>query len=457
VTEFAAGITAGAQPIGIVSGPDGNLWFTEGTNNGIGRITTGGVVTEFTAGMTAGSIPRSIVAGPDGNLWFTENGGNRVGRITTAGVITEFGGLSAGSTLITRGPDGNLWFTERTASAVGSITTGGAVTEYTAGITAASGPFGIAAGPDGNIWFAENAANHVGRVLFERPPTVTGPTATDVTSTSATVGAGVNPLGLPTTYHFEYGPTTAYGSSTSEQPASSGSSEAPVTATLTALVPATTYHFRVVATNSAGSATSGDGTFTTAPGATVAAAALPPPVFGKRANLTPQGGSVLIKLPGSKTFVPLAAAEQVPFGTVVDTTRGQIQLCTATPSGQVQCAVFYGGRFKIVQQAAVTVLVLVGGDFSRCPAVRGHGAAIAGKGVGLHSSIRHLWANGSGQFRTQGRYASATVRGTRWLTDDRCDGTLIRVAAGAVAVRDLRRHRTIALRAPRTYLARARR
>jgi hypothetical protein len=27
VTEFSAGITANAAPIGITAGPDGNLWF----------------------------------------------------------------------------------------------------------------------------------------------------------------------------------------------------------------------------------------------------------------------------------------------------------------------------------------------------------------------------------------------------------------------------------------------
>ena len=39
VTEYSAGITAGAQPIGITAGPDGNLWFTEQGGDRIGRIT----------------------------------------------------------------------------------------------------------------------------------------------------------------------------------------------------------------------------------------------------------------------------------------------------------------------------------------------------------------------------------------------------------------------------------
>ncbi len=54
VTEFSAGISAGANPHGITAGPDGNLWFTEETGNRIGRITPLGVVTEFSAGISAG-------------------------------------------------------------------------------------------------------------------------------------------------------------------------------------------------------------------------------------------------------------------------------------------------------------------------------------------------------------------------------------------------------------------
>jgi len=68
VTEFSAGITAGATPFGITAGPDGNLWFTEANGNRIGRITPAGVVTEFSAGITAGATPYGITAGPDGNL-----------------------------------------------------------------------------------------------------------------------------------------------------------------------------------------------------------------------------------------------------------------------------------------------------------------------------------------------------------------------------------------------------
>ena len=52
-----------------------------------------------------------------------------------------------------------------------------------------------------------------------------------------------------------------------------------------------------------------------------------------------------------------------------------------------------------------------------------------------------LWGNGKGRFRTNGKYSAATVRGTIWLTEDRCDGTLTTVKRGTVSVRDLRRRR----------------
>ena len=70
-------------------------------------------------------------------------------------------------------------------------------------------------------------------------------------------------------------------------------------------------------------------------------------------------------------------------------------------------------------------------------------------------TIRRLRANAKGRFRTRGRHSAATVRGTVWITADRCDGTLTQVKRGKVAVRDLRRKRTITLTAGKSYLAKA--
>src|SRR5215470_2879685 len=64
--------------------------------------------------IPSGGSAYQIVTGPDGNMWFTIRNRARIGRITPAGVITEFplpDPLSSASE-ITPGPDGNLWFTE---------------------------------------------------------------------------------------------------------------------------------------------------------------------------------------------------------------------------------------------------------------------------------------------------------------------------------------------------------
>jgi hypothetical protein len=68
-----------------------------------------------------------------------------------------------------------------------------------------------------------------------------------------------------------------------------------------------------------------------------------------------------------------------------------------------------------------------------------------------------VWGSGKGHFRTKGRYAAATVRGTLWLTLDRCDGTYILVKRGKVEVRDLVKRKTVLLTPGKSYLAAPRR
>ncbi len=68
---------------------------------------------------------------------------------------------------------------------------------------------------------------------------------------------------------------------------------------------------------------------------------------------------------------------------------------------------------------------------------------------------RKLWGDGKGKFRTNGSYAAATVRGTKWLVQDTCTTTLVRVTQGSVSVRDTVKRKTIVVRAGKRYTARA--
>ncbi|MBI9063952.1 MAG: T9SS type A sorting domain-containing protein, partial [Marinilabiliaceae bacterium] len=88
--------------------------------------------------------------------------------------------------------------------------------------------------------------------------------ATDVLSNGATLNATVNANNSETTVTFEYGLTTAYGTTiTADESPLSGLSATPVTAAISALNPNATYHFRVLATNSEGTSNGEDLTFTT--------------------------------------------------------------------------------------------------------------------------------------------------------------------------------------------------
>ncbi len=97
-------------------------------------------------------------------------------------------------------------------------------------------------------------------------PEVTTSYPLDITDTTATLRALLNPNNLPTTYHFEYGKTTAYGSNAPipDGNASGGATKA-VLVDVSDLEPGATYHVRLVATNSEGTTNGSDVTFTTRP------------------------------------------------------------------------------------------------------------------------------------------------------------------------------------------------
>jgi hypothetical protein len=91
---------------------------------------------------------------------------------------------------------------------------------------------------------------------------VTTGAATNITSASAMLHGTVNPNGLPTSVHFEYGTTINYGSSTAIQ-SFNGVTTQNVSANIAGLSPSTTYHVRLVGTNTGGTTYGGDRTFTT--------------------------------------------------------------------------------------------------------------------------------------------------------------------------------------------------
>jgi hypothetical protein len=94
-------------------------------------------------------------------------------------------------------------------------------------------------------------------------PTVITGIATGVTSSGATLQGTVNPQGQATTYSFQYGPSTTYGSQTTAVGAGSGTADVAATAAITGLASGTTYHYRLVAQSPGGTSYGGDQTMST--------------------------------------------------------------------------------------------------------------------------------------------------------------------------------------------------
>jgi hypothetical protein len=165
-------------------------------------------------------------------------------------------------------------------------------------------------------------------------------------------------------------------------------------------------------------------------------------------------GRVLVKEPGTGKFVELDGTTEIPVGSQVDTTRGVILLTSGLGGGRTNSSQFYDGLFTILQRKArnsFMTLRLDGGSFRAC----GRSSLSTLGADAKRKPVRRLWGNGKGRFQTRGRYSSATVRGTKWLVEDRCNGTLTRVLRGVVRVRDFRARKNVDVRAGRSYLARA--
>lgn len=198
----------------------------------------------------------------------------------------------------------------------------------------------------------------------------------------------------------------------------------------------------------------GDGTRTDRLRAVSVAEPLPAPISGKTVNLNPETGIVKTKCPGTGTYRKLRNPKQVRTGCLIDTRRGTVRLTSARSRKANQSARFRGGLFRVGQKKgrAETTLSLKGS--LQC-ARRGRSALVRVR-VPNHrkkSSGRKLWGSGKGRFKTVGHGGSASVRGTIWSLEDRCDGSSeVKVKRGVVSVRDFARRKTVVVRAGGRYV-----
>ena len=266
----------------------GNIYVADTGNHTIRKVTQAGVVT--TVAGTAGSIgstdgtgsaarfnePNGVAVDSTGNVYVADYGNHRIRKVTPAGVVTTMAD-TVGSAVFFYQPrkiavDGsdNVYVSNNTrvlkvtqAGLVAAI--GGSVEGRDAGYGSSASFISpkIAVNSSGRVYLTDNARVVYGEEAGFQPILAQGG-ASSLSPNSVTLNGTVNPNGFVTTVSFEYGLTTAYGSSASVTLSpSNGTTAQNVAAALTGLSPATLYYYRLTASNVDGTTSTSGVTFTT--------------------------------------------------------------------------------------------------------------------------------------------------------------------------------------------------
>lgn len=172
------------------------------------------------------------------------------------------------------------------------------------------------------------------------------------------------------------------------------------------------------------------------------------PVLASRATVVPVTGTVLVRKRGTRRFVRVRTITSLPYGATVNAGSGRLEIIAAKGHQLTESGVFYDGSFTLTQTKSGVVQATLAGQPTGCTAGPEADTARATKTF-------KLWGHVSGNFRTRGRYGSASVRGTIWLTENLCVGTFFHVVEGVLRIRDFTLHKTVILRAGHSYLARS--
>jgi hypothetical protein len=420
-----------------ITNPSGQ---TTGTLNdvrvdGAGRITAAGV---------SGGYAMTLRLLPDGSLDPAYGaGGARFGAIDEAASLQSLAldgdrAFVAGSAGPGRGPQQLLLGALDGAGTPDGALGGAPLGWRTFPIGTQSGAFDLALGPNGTVYTA-GAAGTPDRPFVARHLGNGAPTAALSAAATATAGTPVtfdaagssDPEGEALRYAFDLDGDGAYEFDGGTNPLA-----------LRSFPAAGTYTVGVRVTDPRGASAAA------ARSIAVSAAQEPPPrpVLSRQGVARPVRGIIRIRLPGTKKFVRITELTAIPNGTEIDARRGRVLLTVLrNANGDLDGARFYAGRFIFNQRKGavpLTTLKLSGGSFAGCArkgkARRSVFALASGaQKRGKKKPVRKLWGDGRGRFRTRGRWGAATVRGTKWLTQDRCDGTRVKVVRGKVDVKDL--------------------
>ncbi len=288
VTSGASGVGPTAATLGGTVNPNGQAtdWYVEyGTSTSYGTKTA---TTSAGSGTTSKSVSIAVGSLTPGKTYHfrlvakssagTTEGSDRTFVTAEPPVAVTSAASSIGTTSVKLNgsvdPNGRsttytfefgtttTYGTKTSVSSAGSGSNSTNVSKSVTGLTAGTAyHFRLVATSDaGTVSGADRT------FTTQSPPTVATGAASSVGPTSATLGGSLNPNGRSTSWYFEYGTSTKYGSRTSSRNVGSGTATQAVVAGIANLQPGVTYHFRLVATSSLGTARGADATFITSGG-----------------------------------------------------------------------------------------------------------------------------------------------------------------------------------------------
>jgi tripartite motif-containing protein 71 len=323
VSQFGSSGSGDGQfnsPASLAFDSSGNIYVADTTNHRIQKFTSGGVyVSQFGSSGTGDgqfSSPKGIVIDSSGNIIVADTNNERIQKFDSSGVfVSKFGSLgSANGFFGSNGPrnlaldaSGNIFVADTTNHRIQKFTSGGVYVSKFGSSGTPDGQFSsastVAIHPNGAIYVADlnnsrvqvinYAANAYvlsitgltcGTTYHYRAystntsgtgygddatfttsstcPTLTTTSTSSITGSTATLNGNITAIGgaTPTVRGFQYGTTTSYGTTTTEN----GSfSTGAYTSDITGLTCNTVYHFRSYSTSASGTGYSSDDSFTT--------------------------------------------------------------------------------------------------------------------------------------------------------------------------------------------------
>ncbi len=274
----------------IAADSAGNVYVPNPPANDVLEYSSSGTLLKTFTGSGAGTLkePTAVAIDSSGNLWVAGN--NRIVELDSSGAPVEVNGKpveieSEGVSSVAPDGHGDVFaLVENNAALCGAIRSPCPhLIEYSSEgsqlADVGAGSFGVP-NEAGHVHFYDMVAVNEasGRVyvtdglkdtvwVFGPPtaPSAIKELVAEVDTSEAKLGALVNPGGVQTTFRFEFGTTSAYGSSVPfpEGSVGEGLESHAVWAAASGLVPGSTYHYRVVATNELGTVYGPDQTFTT--------------------------------------------------------------------------------------------------------------------------------------------------------------------------------------------------